>query len=306
MQNIDQVTGLYKNNQLQLMCFQIAKDSDIFAINVYKIREIIKYEGKITDISSGSPLILGLVTLRRETIPVVDLKKWFAYDPLVPEKDISREGIDDEDCILAICEFSAYTVGIRIHKAERIITKTWNEIHQVENTFNDKVNNNTKYHDGRLVQIVDIEKMLVDAFPWMDGEKDEELEQIESLHLDKSKTLLLAEDSPVAMKMMQKILKKLDVRFHAFVNGQQLLDHLFSNTEENIAMIITDLEMPIASGFEVIKQVKNNKHYQHIPIIVNSSMSGSSNEEMARSLNAEGFISKSNPKEVREAIEQFM
>ncbi|MGM0622808.1 MAG: chemotaxis protein CheW [Campylobacterota bacterium] len=304
MDNIDQVTGLYKNNEVQLMCFQIAPDSDIFAINVYKIREIIKYKGKITDISSSSQLILGLVTLRRETIPVVDLKKWFHYDALSPQQNLDDEAIEDEDVILAICEFSSYTVGIRIHKAERIITKNWSEIFQVENSFNDKINNNTRYYDGRLVQIVDIERMLIDAFPWLENEKNEELESIESLHKDKF--ILLAEDSPSAMNMMKKILKKLGVKFHAFINGQLLLDHLFSHPDEDIGMIITDLEMPVASGFEVIKQTKADKRFEHIPIVVNSSMSGASNEQMAKSLNAQGFISKSNPKEIKEVIQKFM
>ena len=304
MQNIDQVTGLYKNNELQLMCFQIAKNSDIFAINVYKIREIIKYEGKITDISSASELILGLVTLRRETIPVVDLKKWFAYDPNFPQKDLSDEAIDDEEVVLAICEFSYYTIGIRIHKAERIITKNWSEIFQVENSFNDKINNNTRYHDGRIVQIVDIEKMLVDAFPWMENEKEVELEGLETISNDKS--ILLAEDSPSAMKIMRKILDKLGVKYHAFINGKLLLDYIYAHPEENIGMVITDLEMPVASGFEVIKQLKADKRFKDIPVVVNSSMSGASNEQMAKDLNAEGFISKSNPREIRDVIEKFM
>lgn len=305
MNNIDQVTGLYKNNELQLMCFEIADKSDIFAINVYKIREIIRYEGKITDISSGSELILGLVTLRKETIPIVDLRKWFHYDSNFPQRDLSQYAIEDDEVILAICEFSSYTVGIRIHKAERIITKSWSDIFQVENSFNDKINNNTRYHDGRLVQIVDIERMLVDAFPWLENEKNSELESLSSI-VDKDKMILLAEDSPSAMKMMRKILKKLDVNFHSFINGKLLLDHLYSHPNEDVGLIITDLEMPVASGFEVIKQLKGDKRFQHIPIVVNSSMSGASNEEMAKSLNAQGFISKSNPSEIKEMIEKFM
>jgi len=304
MDNIDIVTGLYKNNQLQLMCFQIHEGSDIFAINVYKIREIIKYKGKITDISSGSQLILGLANLRSQTIPIVDLQKWFYFDPDMPDIDLSDKAIDDENVVLAICEFSSYTIGIRIHKAERIITKSWDDIFQVKNSLNGKINNNTRYHDGRLVQIVDVETMLVDAFPWLESEKVNELDSVE--RIDSDKTVLLAEDSPSAMKMMKRILDKLEVTYHPFVNGQLLLDYLQEHDASQIGLIITDLEMPVTSGFEVIKQVKGSKNYNHIPIVVNSSMSGSSNEQMAQSLNAQGFISKSNPKELKEVIEQYL
>ena len=64
--------------------------------------------------------------------------------------------------------------------------------------------------------------------------------------------------------------------------------------------------MPESSGFEVIKQIKASPLTSKIPVIVNSSMSGSSNEDMARSLNADEFISKSNPVEVEEALQKFM
>ena len=60
-----------------------------------------------------------------------------------------------------------------------------------------------------------------------------------------------------------------------------------------------------SSGFEVIKQVKANPATAHLPIVVNSSMSGSSNEDMARSLNADEFISKSNPVEIEAAVRRF-
>ena len=87
-----------------------------------------------------------------------------------------------------------------------------------------------------------------------------------------------------------------------------MLDHLFAPTTNvsDIGLIITDLEMPEASGFEVIEQVKANAQTAHIPIVVNSSMSGSSNEEMAMSLKANDFISKSNPLDVERVIKNFM
>ena len=87
-----------------------------------------------------------------------------------------------------------------------------------------------------------------------------------------------------------------------------LLDYLFDpDTDLNqIGMIITDLEMPETSGFEVIKQIKQNNRTAHLPIVVNSSMSGSSNEEMAMSLNANEFISKSNQLEIEACIKKYL
>ena len=171
---------------------------------------------------------------------------------------------------------------------------------------NAKLVSRTRYYDGSLVQVVDIEKMLTDVFPWIEKEKEEEMNKVSQVQA--TKCVLLADDSPSVLKTMQIILNRIGVVHYDFVNGRKLLDYVFSPTTDinNIGMVITDLEMPEASGFEVIKQMKNNSATSHIPIVVNSSMSGSSNEDMARSLNADEFISKSNPVQIEAAIRQLM
>ena len=78
LSKIDQITSLHKNNELQLLCFRLDAKSDLYATNVFKIREVIKYDGDITAISyEKSSLIEGLITIRGLTIPLIDLKKWF-------------------------------------------------------------------------------------------------------------------------------------------------------------------------------------------------------------------------------------
>lgn len=312
--SIDQVTNLHRNNELQLLCFRLEEGKDLYAVNVFKIREVVKYRGGITVVShdSGS-LVEGLITIRELTIPLIDLKKWFHYDPRTKDKNLKEYAIKrhpGEDDIIMICEFSRWTVGVRIYEADRILNKKWTEIEQSAGiggaTKNSKLVSRTRYFDGSLVQVVDIEKMLVDVFPWIENEKEEEIRKINRINT--TKEILLADDSPSVLKTMQSILDKLGVHHKDFVNGQKLLNYIFDEKTDvaNVGMIITDLEMPEASGFEVIKQVKANPKTSHIPIVVNSSMSGSSNEEMARSLNADEFISKSNPAEIEEVMRQHL
>lgn len=311
---IDQVTSLHKNNELQLLCFRLDKDGDLYATNVFKIREVIKYDGEITAISYDKcSLLEGLITIRNLTIPLIDMKKWFYYDTKNKEKDLSSHTINNpmyNGDIIMICEFSRWTIGVRIYEADRILNKKWTEIEQssgiVGSNNNNKLVGRTRYFDESLVQIVDIEKMLVDVFPWIENEKNEELKRVKKIN--SSKIILIADDSPVVLKTMQLILDKLGVSHNDFINGKTLLDYLFDKDTDisNIGMIITDLEMPETSGFEVIKQVKANPSTSHLPIVVNSSMSGSSNEEMAMSLNANEFISKSNPLEVEACVNKYL
>lgn len=311
---IDQITSLHKNNELQLLCFKLDKDGDLYATNVFKIREVIKYEGEITKISyDKTSLLEGLITIRNLTIPLIDLKKWFYYDVNNKGKDISMRVVHNENFngdIIMICDFSRWTIGVRIYEADRILNKKWTEIEQnsgiVGSSNNNKLVGRTRYFDGNLVQIVDIEKMLVDVFPWIDEEKEAELKLVKKVQSDKM--ILIADDSPVVLKTMQLILDKLGIAHNDFINGKKLLEYLFDEGTDisSVGMIITDLEMPETSGFEVIKQVKSNANTAHIPIVVNSSMSGSSNEEMALSLNANEFISKSNPLEIEACVNKYL
>ncbi|CAM2842240.1 chemotaxis protein [Helicobacter felis] len=312
--HIDQVTNLHRNNELQLLCFRLGKNKDLYAVNVFKIREVVKYNGTLTMIShEPNSLVEGLIIIREMTIPLIDMKKWFYYDSNNKQKDLRPFRIEKEpheDDIIMICEFSRWTIGVRIYEADRILNKKWTEIEQSAgvggNTGNSKLVSRTRYFDGRLVQVVDIERMLTDVFPWIEEESHEELAKLSPLYSDK--IVLFADDSPSVLKTMQVILDKLGIKHVDFINGQQLLDYLFDKETpvEEIGLIITDLEMPEASGFEVIRRVKLDPRMAKIPIVVNSSMSGSSNEEMARSLQADDFISKSNPLDVERIIKQFL
>ncbi|MCE3037433.1 chemotaxis protein [Helicobacter sp. faydin-H20] len=311
---VDQVTSLHKNNELQLLCFRLEEDKDLYAVNVFKIREVVKYNGTLNTVSfEDNALVEGLITIRSMTLPLIDMRKWFHYDSNFPNRSLKEYQVkrtEDQDDVIMICEFSRWTIGVRIFEADRILSKKWTEIEQgvsiTGGAYNNKLVSYTRYFDGSLVQVVDIEKMLVDVFPWIEDEKELELDGLK--RIGSNKIVLLADDSPSVLKTMGLILDKLELKHIDFTNGEKLLDYLFdkkTNLSE-IGLVITDLEMPRVSGFKVIKQVKNNPETAHLPVIVNSSMSGSSNEYMALSLKADRFISKSNPLEVKDAIQDLL
>ncbi|NPA55350.1 MAG: chemotaxis protein CheV [Epsilonproteobacteria bacterium] len=301
MKDIDAITTLHLRNEAQFFTFDLEKDGDLYAINIFKIKEIIKYNDTFIDIIANVPFVEGMIIVRDYNIPVVDMRKWFYYRGH-NNVNLDKYEIQSDSKTIMICDFSGILVGIRIYSAQRILTKKWSEITRNDDDSNpsQKVIGHTKYFDGRIVQIVDIEKMAAEAFPWIEEQKHEALAAIKKIDLDKY--VLIADDSKPVLKIMAKIMDKLGLKHKLFNNGQELLDFLYSNGPKGVGVIITDLEMPVTSGFEVIKQIKNNKDYKHLPIIVNSSMSGKSNEEMAKSLNADGFVSKSDPKEIESSI----
>jgi len=304
---IESRTNLAKSNQLEMLCFKLTNDSVVFAVNVFKVRETVKFQ-KLTEIPDTNEAISGLLTLRYQVLPVVDLKYWL-YNGMVPQDIIEKDKeIPDSQKQIIICEFNEVVIGIKVYKAEYILRRSWEDIMvPVTSEFGSKVNNYTKNDNNEIVYIVDIEQMLSDLFPEVGRQIEEELGNIEKFDFDTNKKVLVAEDSTVALKALKSVMDKLGVNYKTFVNGQLLIDYLNTlDRYDHIGLIITDLEMPVASGFTVIKTVKENKDTRHIPIVVNSSMSGDSNVNMAKSLNADGFMPKTKPEMIADFVRQFL
>ncbi|MCV6607636.1 MAG: chemotaxis protein [Campylobacterales bacterium] len=304
----DDRTKLHEKNQLELLCFRLTEDGTIFAVNVFKVRETVKFQ-ELTLLPDANDAVQGLLTLRDEILPVIDLKKWMLEGSASPKliNSLQDEEVADDLKQIIICEFNDTVIGVKVLRAEYILRKKWEDIHvPVSSEFGAKINNYTKNDDSDIVYIVDIETMLSEIFPFLVEAKDNETENLQSFDVRKDKAVLVAEDSKTALKALQAVLNKLGVQHRAFPNGRELLDYINSIDINEVGMVITDLEMPIASGFTVIKELKENNETRNIPIVVNSSMTGDSNQEMASKLNAEGFIGKTKPNEIASYIKQFM
>lgn len=304
--SVDDRTKLSLRNQVELLCFRLAPGGTIFAVNVFKVREAVKFHSLTELPEAEENAIDGLLTLRNEIIPVVDMAFWL-YGGLPMMVDGQAVKIDDKDRQIIICEFNDVIIGIKVYKAEYILRKSWADIQvPVSSEFGGRINNYTKNQKEEIVYIVDVESMLAELFPSVTHTVEEETAGLDQFEINADKWLLIAEDSPVALKALVKVLDKLGVKHRSFVNGRLLLNHIGQIDPSTIGMIITDLEMPVASGFTVIKELKAKKETENIPIVVNSSMTGNSNQDMAASLNAQGFIGKTKPAEIAGYVKQFM
>lgn len=151
MTEIDQRTRLAGANKMELLMFHLGTD-ETYGINVFKIREVMKLPS-VTKIPDSDPRILGLVHLRGENIPVVDLKQCLGLGPL------EREGAK-----LVITEFNNLKQGFLVEGVDRIIRMSWERIRVPPPMIRFKgqgtVTAVTKLDDGRLVLVLDVEKIL--------------------------------------------------------------------------------------------------------------------------------------------------
>ena len=93
---------------------------------------------------------------------------------------------------------------------------------------------------------------------------------INNISILKNVTILYAEDEKDLREVTHQILKGFTKKQYVAKNGQEGLD-LFREHESEIDLIITDVNMPILNGLEMVKEIK--KHNLNIPIIVATAFS---------------------------------
>ncbi|UOS37585.1 chemotaxis protein [Helicobacter pylori] len=311
VRGIDKTTSLHLNNEAQFLCFRLdeEKDAQLYGLNIFKIREIIHYDGEITEILGGSDgVMLGFLSVRGESIPLVDVKRWLHYNASDLSRNLKECSVKDEHNLVIVCHFSNHSIALKVLKIERIIHKNWTEISAGDKqgiNEESKLSTITRFDKERVVQILDVEKMISDVFPSLKDLDDLTLRCIEAIQ--SQKLILIAEDSLSALKTLEKIVQTLELRYLAFPNGKELLDYLYEKEHyQQVGVVITDLEMPVISGFEVLKTIKADSRTEHIPVIINSSMSSDSNRQLAQSLEADGFVVKSNILEIHEMLKKTL
>jgi CheY-like chemotaxis protein len=91
---------------------------------------------------------------------------------------------------------------------------------------------------------------------------------------DEAIKILLVEDNPDHVILTKAALEENNMANEIYVakDGQEALDFMYNRGEYSDAprpgLILLDLKLPKVSGFEVLKQLKNDPQFKSIPIII--------------------------------------
>jgi CheY-like chemotaxis protein len=89
-------------------------------------------------------------------------------------------------------------------------------------------------------------------------------------------TIILIEDDPGHARLIEKNLRRTGVRNDIVVldDGHKAIEYLFNEGESSRRdhvshlLILLDLNLPVISGYEVLKIIKNDIRTRHIPVVV--------------------------------------
>ena len=280
--SVEQMTQAHLRNVQQLAVFYTGH-SNIYAINIAKVKAfIITEEVAINDTPKDTNVIAGIATIRGEPVTLVNLDAWLGL-PALEVKDYK---------LIIFCEFNHKKIGFLVKDMLDIVEKTTQDLRHTEET-NSKITYTTYVkvnNKDELCTVFNAEQLLRDIHWTNDGES--EVNKYVDEKLDSTKVILAAEDSGVAREVLNKFFKKTGARFEIYSNGELLIKRLEELNPNDIGMVLTDIEMPGTDGYQVASYVKNNKKFEHIPVIVNSSMTTDAVRSKMNNIGVDGFVGK--------------
>jgi two-component system chemotaxis response regulator CheY len=102
------------------------------------------------------------------------------------------------------------------------------------------------------------------------------------------KTILAVDDSATIRQMVSFTLKSAGYEVIEARDGQDALSKL----TQPVAMVVTDLNMPVLDGIGLIKGVRNHASARYVPIVVLTTESEAAKKQQAKSAGATAWIVK--------------
>jgi len=299
--NIDYITKSHLRNVMQLAMFYTGRNH-VYAVNISKIQSfLIRDNIEIVKTPSANNIVIGVINLRGEMISIVNLDQW-----------IGEESSEDPYRIVIVCNYNNKKVGILVKDIIKIEEKNSSDL-KLPSGNDPKVSyiTDTIINDKEELCIVfDAEKLLYDIGDTKTSGNGTTIYDIDSFgdiqNIKSDKLLLVAEDSKIVMEKLDEFFKKIDIRYELYENGELLLNRMQSINPDDVGLIVTDIEMPIKNGYQVIKYLKETPKFNKIPIISLTSMTNQGVMDKVVQLGAIDLVNKADLQKLHKYIQEYL
>lgn len=273
-------------NEIQILKFTI--DDVLYGINVAKVRQITISE-PVKFMPHTHEAVEGIFKPRDEVITVINLPRFL---------DCANSEPKQKDMFI-LTGFNKMTVAFRVHTVEGLSRISWKDIQKPDTTINggnDGVATGIAQCGDELVTILDFERIVAEIAP----ETSIKISEIDEMgHRERNnRPVVIAEDSILLSHMIKESLTKAGyTNLQMFPNGHDLWTYLTEckkegTLDENVALIVTDIEMPQMDGHRLTKLVKDDPEMKHIPLIIFSSLISEEMRIKGKQLGADEQMSK--------------
>ena len=308
LKNIDARTKLAGTNKLEILMFSLGLDKrtgreETFGINVFKVREVMRIP-EITRAPEMPASVEGMVSLRGALVPVIDLAKYTGIET------------DDPAGIMIVTEYNGHTQGFLVKAVDNILRLDWSAMRvppaMLVAEMGGLVTAITELKNGRLVMMMDVEKVLSETTRF---DADEMIfKNVQPL--GKERTVFFADDSAVARHQIARTLDAMQVKYISAINGRQawaelvkmadLAEASHTPLKSVVQVILTDVEMPEMDGYMLTRKIKADKRFSGIPVLMHSSLSGSSNQQLGKAVGVDEYVPKFEPQKLAQMLARLL
>ena len=308
LRNIDARTKLAGTNKLEILMFSLGKDKrsgreETFGINVFKVREVMRVP-EITRAPEMPSSVEGMVSLRGTLVPVIDLAKYVGIET------------ESKPEIMIVTEYNGQTQGFLVKAVDNILRLDWSAMRvppaMLVAEMGGQVTAITELKDGRLVMMMDVEKVLSETSHFDSNEIIFNSVQ----PLGKDRTVFFADDSSVARGQIARTLDAMKVKYMSAINGRQAwieLSKMADNSDVThtplknmIQVILTDVEMPEMDGYMLTRKIKADKRFAGIPVLMHSSLSSASNQQLGKAVGVDEYVPKFEPQKLAQILTRLL
>lgn len=301
LSSVDARTKLVGENRLELLLFNLGGRQQ-FAINVFKVQEVMRLP-HLTLIPDRHPSVCGVTHFRDQTVPVVDLRHAIRMGAL---------NVDKASATIIVTEYNKTVQAFLVGGVDRIVNMNWNEIlPPPKGSGRQHYLTAITHLDDRIVEIIDVEKVLAEISPYNMTLPAETYDQ-ELMRRIKGKDLLIADDSHVAISQVRQVLSPLGINIVEVHNGLEAYQLLMHWKEEGrdldneLLMVITDAEMPEMDGYMLTTEIRRDPALQNLMVVLHTSLSGNFNKAMVEKVGCDGFLSKFAPEELAREVQRLL
>lgn len=296
---VDQRTQLVGENRVELLMFSLGA-RNLFGINVFKVQEVLKLPD-VTVVPHSNYNVCGVVHLRGRTIPVINLSQAIG---------MGHTPVNDDSTII-VTEYNGTVQAFLVGAIHRIVNLSWDKIQKPPSGVGRSHYLTALTYDGdRIVEIIDVEKVLSEVAPLSTLVSPEILAEFDSMSVA-DKFIVTVDDSHVARDQLNSVISNLNINYRNFFNGQEALDQLkewATNDPEKIRkilMIITDAEMPVMDGYRLTTEIRSDPRLKHLQVVMSTSLSGSFNQALAEKVGCDTLLSKFQPDDMARTIIKY-
>jgi two-component system, chemotaxis family, chemotaxis protein CheV len=298
---VDGRTKLAGSNKMELLLFSLGTH-ETFGINVFKVREV-SPTPPITMTPNMPTGVEGVISLRGSIIPVISLAHFIKLED-------APQGVGET---MIVTEFSRHTQGFLVQDVDRIIRVDWDKVKPPENMLagqDGMITAITELDDGRLISILDVERVLVEVL----GEKP--MPTLPQMEVGREATVFFADDSAVARKEIVAVLDKLGMKYIQSNDGLEAWTKLTgmanraaserSPLKNQLQLILVDAEMPEMDGYVLTRNIKSDNRFAGIPVVMHSSLSSDANRTMGQQVGVDAYVAKFDPAVLADTLLAFL